>query len=96
MNIGVGTPARLIDLLEAGELYHGRRATGHISNILLSGALKVDKLERLVVDVSHVDQKQRGILDMRETQKPLMDLLNRDELKPRYGSEDKKLQLLFF
>lgn len=56
----------------------------------------MDKLERIVVDMSHVDQKKRGILDMKETQKPLIDLLNRDELKPRFGSESEAIQLLLF
>ncbi|KAI4155476.1 MAG: hypothetical protein LQ340_000992 [Diploschistes diacapsis] len=84
VNIGVGTPSRLIDLLES------RINGGH------TDALKVDKLERIVVDMSHVDQKKRGILDMKETQKPLIDLLNRDELKPRFGSESEAIQLLLF
>ncbi|CAD6592940.1 MAG: hypothetical protein ASARMPRED_006854 [Alectoria sarmentosa] len=67
IGIGVGTPSRIIDLLD-------------------SGSLSSSSLERVVVDCSHIDQKKRGIFDMRETQEPLMELLNRSELKSRYGN----------
>jgi protein CMS1 len=78
MGIGVGTPQRLIDLLQ-------------------HGALRDDKLERIVVDVSHIDQKKRGVLDMKETQGPLINLLAKTEFKERYGVEDgSKLELLFY
>ena len=49
-----------------------------------------------MVDLSHVDQKRRGILDMKETQKPLLDLLNREEIKNRYGAVTARIDLLFF
>ncbi len=61
-----------------------------------AGALSSDKLDRIVVDLSHIDQKKRGIADMRETQEPLMRLLTRKELKDRYGLENGGLELLFF
>ena len=35
-------------------------------------------------------------MDMPETEIPLVDLLNREELKSRYSSGAKKIQLLFF
>jgi protein CMS1 len=60
------------------------------------GALSVDKLERIVVDVSHIDQKKRGILDMRETQVPLIEWLNRADLKERFVGEENKIDLLFY
>ena len=60
------------------------------------GALQSNMLERLVVDCSYIDQKKRGILDMRETQEPLMHLLNRSELKARYGSPESGVQLIFY
>lgn len=49
-----------------------------------------------MVDGSHIDQKKRGILDMRETQQPLMALLNRSELKSRYGNIIGKVRLLIY
>nr|POE90128.1 protein cms1 [Quercus suber] len=79
IGVGVGTPQRIIDLLE-------------------DGALRVEHLEMIVVDASHIDQKKRGILDMKETQVPLLQLLRRTGLKERYESEDRtqKIELLFF
>ncbi|CAK7203780.1 Protein cms1 [Sporothrix eucalyptigena] len=65
--LAVGTPARLIDLLE-------------------QGALSVAHLRRIVVDVSHIDQKKRGVLDMQDTTLPVVRWLSRPELKARYSS----------
>jgi protein CMS1 len=56
----------------------------------------VEHLERIVIDASHIDQKKRGILDMPETQEPLITLLNRKELKERYSLKDKGIQLIFY
>jgi len=75
--IGVGTPARLMELIE-------------------NGALSLDNLQRLVVDASHVDQKKRGVLDMKDTMMPLARFLVRDEFKERYVDEKKPLALLFY
>ncbi|KAG8624415.1 hypothetical protein KVT40_007482 [Elsinoe batatas] len=77
INIGVGTPQRIIDLLE-------------------DGALKSTSLKRFIVDTSHVDVKKRGILDMRETLVPLMNLLKREEFSKRYELGQDGLQLLFY
>lgn len=79
VSIGVGTPQRIIDLLEVR-------------------ALKTEGLERIVVDASHIDVKKRGMLDMKETLVPLVDLLRRAEFKQRYEGEEKekRLELLFF
>ena len=77
INIGVGTPQRIHDLLD-------------------DGALSTKHLKRIVVDASHVDQKKRGILDMRETQIPLVRLFSWPKFKERYEVENEKLQLLFY
>lgn len=78
MGIGVGTPQRVMDLMDAG-------------------SLKIDSLERIVIDASAIDVKKRGILDMRETLGPLVRLLARKELKERYAEEgDKQIELFFF
>lgn len=60
------------------------------------GALSIEKLERVVVDASHIDQKRRGVLDMRETQVPLVLWLNRRELKERFGQMDNGIDLIFY
>ncbi|KAL2353731.1 U3-containing 90S pre-ribosomal complex subunit-domain containing protein [Cryomyces antarcticus] len=77
MSIGIGTPQRLIDLLNNGSL-----STAH--------------LERIVIDASHIDRKKRGVLDMKDTQVPLVQLLTRDVLKGRYGASEKKIDLVFY
>ena len=58
-----------------------------------AGALSASKLERIVIDASHIDQKKRGIMDMKETQVPLVQLLSRKDIKEASGG---KVELLFF
>ncbi|MCJ1248612.1 hypothetical protein MMC30_005830 [Trapelia coarctata] len=99
IGIGVGTPERLIALLDAGtwDFWTAEKSANGLFLILISaGALSSAKLDRIVVDFSHIDQKKRGIVDMKETQEPLMRLLARKELRDRYGMEDGGLDLLFF
>jgi protein CMS1 len=62
----------------------------------LTGALSLDNLKRLVVDASHIDQKKRGVMDMKDTMMPLAKFLARKEFKDRYGDEKKPLALLFY
>jgi protein CMS1 len=61
-----------------------------------AGSLSLANLQRLVVDASHIDQKKRGILDMKEITMPLTKWLSRKEFKDKYTAEEKPLQLLFF
>ncbi|KAI1080550.1 U3-containing 90S pre-ribosomal complex subunit-domain containing protein [Whalleya microplaca] len=62
-----------------------------------NGSLKLDSLERLVIDASHIDQKKRGIMDMKETMLPLAQWLARREFKEKYIEDSEKpLQLLFY
>lgn len=49
-----------------------------------------------MVDASHIDVKKRGMLDMKETLNPLVDLLTRKEFKERYEGGEKGLEVLFF
>ncbi|MCJ1314597.1 hypothetical protein MMC25_008279 [Agyrium rufum] len=74
MAIGVGTPSRILDLIEVG-------------------ALSIQNLKMIVVDASYVDQKNRGILDMRETLQPLLRLLEVIEERVGLGS---RVNLLFY
>ena len=60
------------------------------------GALSSSALERVIVDCSHIDQKKRDIFDMQETQGPLTQLLNRPELKSRYGSDKGEVLLIMY
>jgi protein CMS1 len=61
IDYGVGTPDRLIALLE-------------------DGALSTANLKRVVIDVSYIDQKKRGILDMKDLHEAVIKLLLRKEL----------------
>lgn len=95
--IAVGTPARLEALLDNGESFPLSKAA-KIQDVLmfLAGALSIEYLKRIVVDASHIDQKKRGIMDMKDTMMPLARWLTRSEFKGRYAAEEKPLDLLFF
>ena len=67
-----------------------------IEDVMDDGALQVDRLERIVIDASHIDQKKRGILEMKETHAPLVQLLNRKEFKERYAANKEKIEIIFF
>lgn len=60
------------------------------------GALSVEHLKRIVIDASHIDQKKRGIMDMKETMLPLAKWLTRKEFRDRYADPEKPLELMFF
>lgn len=47
--------------------------------LLDQNALSTANLKRVVVDVSYIDSKKRGILDMKDLFEPLMRLLLRSE-----------------
>ncbi|KAF7532015.1 hypothetical protein G7Z17_g13683 [Cylindrodendrum hubeiense] len=77
IGIGIGTPARLIELIK-------------------NGALSLENLRRVVVDASHIDQKKRGVMDMKDTMLPLARFLSLEEFKSGYVDETKPLSLLFY
>jgi protein CMS1 len=58
--------------------------------------LGLENLQRVVVDASHIDQKKRGVLDMKETMMPLAKLLTSKHLIDRYGDEKKPVDLIFY
>lgn len=61
------------------------------------GSLRLESLERFVIDVSWCGPKKRTVLDMRETVVPLLQLLTRRDVKDRYGLPQKeKLSVLTF
>ncbi|PKY07785.1 hypothetical protein P168DRAFT_323016 [Aspergillus campestris IBT 28561] len=94
--------AKHIKLEEAKQfLQRSRSAIGagtpaRISDLIDAGSLNLEELERIVIDGSYVDQKQRGIFDMKETHFPLLKLLNRPELRERYGAKKKPIQILVY
>ena len=59
-------------------------------------ALSLDNLKRIVIDGSYIDQKKRGIFDMKEMHFPLVQFLNRADLRDRYTSSEDKVQILVF
>jgi protein CMS1 len=62
-----------------------------------TGALSAGRLERIIIDASHIDSKKRGILDMKEVQSPLIKLLTRPSFKEKYNEDKmKKIELIFY
>ena len=54
--------------------------------LLEDGALSTTNLKQVVVDVSYIDQKKLGILDMKQLHEPLIKFL----LKKEFVGEDKQ------
>ncbi|OCL02759.1 hypothetical protein AOQ84DRAFT_443158 [Glonium stellatum] len=77
IDIGVGTPHR-------------------ISELITHGALSAASLESIIMDVSHIDQKKRGILDMKDLHMALVDLLIRDEFKVSSTVWNNRIKVLFY
>ncbi|KAF7960520.1 hypothetical protein EAE96_000200 [Botrytis aclada] len=67
-----------------------------LKDLMDEGSLAVDRLERIVIDASHIDQKKRGILEMKETQIPLTTWLGQKTFRERYEGSTDKLQILFY
>ncbi|KAK2743402.1 hypothetical protein FQN57_004867 [Myotisia sp. PD_48] len=67
-----------------------------LNDLVKSKALKLDSLKRIVIDGSFIDQKKRGIFDMKDLHFPLLEFLNLPELCERYTSEEQQVQLLVF
>ncbi len=102
--IAVGTPQRLIDLIENGTQPPIKASPLDMLHLLTpegipvsTEALCLENVKRIVVDASHIDQKKRGIVDMRETMLPLAKLLCRAALKERYEDDTARhVDLLFY
>ncbi|KAE8379219.1 U3-containing 90S pre-ribosomal complex subunit-domain containing protein [Aspergillus bertholletiae] len=82
--------------LQRSRIAIGGGTPARISDLIDAGSLKLGELQRIVIDGSYVDQKQRGIFDMKETHLPLLKLLTRSEFRERYGAEEKRIQILVF
>ena len=64
--------------------------------IRTAGALSVKNLKRIVVDASHIDQKKRGVMDMKDTMIPLAKWLSRTEFKDRFTADEDQVELMFY
>lgn len=62
----------------------------------VSGELSLKQLQRIVIDGSYVDQKKRGIFDMKDLHLPLLQFLNRADLRDRYTSCESHVEILVF
>ncbi|KAL2439229.1 Protein CMS1 [Exophiala dermatitidis] len=69
---------------------------GRLKDLIDAGALKTRGIRRIVVDGSYRDQKKRTIFEMDELFRPLLTLLNSDEIRPRYVAADDRIELLVF
>ena len=96
INIGVGTPQRILDLLDDGESRARQDYLILTTAHQAAGALSTSHLERIIVDASHIDQKKRGILDMKETHLQLVQLLTREDLMKKYGKDEGEVELIIF
>ncbi|OJD16897.1 hypothetical protein AJ78_02995 [Emergomyces pasteurianus Ep9510] len=67
-----------------------------LNDLASSGELSLTHLKRIVIDGSYVDQKNRGIFDMKDLHLPLLQFLNRTDLRDRYTSGDNRVQILVF
>jgi protein CMS1 len=56
--------------------------------LLEEKALSTANLKRLVIDISYIDQKKRGILDMKELHESLVKLVLRKEFRELGGGAD--------
>jgi protein CMS1 len=90
IGVGVGTPARILALIREGiirVIFAQRRGRTNSD----PGALKLDKLEAMVLDMSAMNEKRQGIFDIRETHKDMLDLLNEPVIRSNLGSKIKLL-----
>ncbi|KAI5249501.1 hypothetical protein E4T43_00920 [Aureobasidium subglaciale] len=95
IGMGVGTPQRLIDLFEDGKFCICSKVETNAN--MPQGALSAGRLERIIIDASHIDSKKRGILDMKDTESPLIKLLTRPSFKEKYNEDKmKKIELIFY
>lgn len=66
-----------------------------LAQLLEQKALTTKNLKRVVIDVSYIDQKKRGILDMKELHESLIQLLLRGEFVGKSKQEGSDLFLFY-
>ncbi|KAF2643112.1 hypothetical protein P280DRAFT_467194 [Massarina eburnea CBS 473.64] len=71
--------AEQVEHLKKNKIDFGVGTPERLSALLDQDALSTANLKRVVIDASSIDQKKRGILDMKELHEPLIKLLLRKE-----------------
>ncbi|KAJ4286756.1 Protein cms1 [Kalmusia sp. IMI 367209] len=85
--------AEQVEHLKKNKIDFGVGTPDRLSALLDQNALSTANLKRVVVDVSYIDQKKRGILDMKDLHEPLIRLLLRKEF---VGDDDEGNNLFMF
>ncbi|KAI4850844.1 hypothetical protein E4T44_02055 [Aureobasidium sp. EXF-8845] len=86
-----------ITMVKENKLGMGVGTPQRLIDLFDDGALSAGRLERIIIDASHIDSKKRGILDMKEVQSPLIKLLTRPSFKEKYNEDKmKKIELIFY
>jgi protein CMS1 len=75
-------------LVNARRIDFGVGTPERLSALLDQKALSTANLKQVVIDCSYIDQKKRGILDMKELHDPLIKLLLRKEFIGEYEAGD--------
>jgi protein CMS1 len=75
-------------LVNARRIDFGVGTPERLSALLDQKALSTANLKQVVIDCSYIDQKKRGILDMKELHDPLIKLLLRKEFIGDYETGD--------
>jgi len=65
-----------------------------IKKLIETQALKIDRLARIVIDGSYLDEKRRGFWNMVEVFRPMLELLKMDEIQERI--QDGGLEVMVF
>ncbi|KAK6496333.1 hypothetical protein TWF481_002357 [Arthrobotrys musiformis] len=67
-------------------------------DLIKDGALQIKYLQRVVLDVSYLDAKKRGLWDIKEVQDKLVELLGVEAVKKRLagGGEEDSRGLMFY
>ncbi|KAF2184833.1 hypothetical protein K469DRAFT_578409 [Zopfia rhizophila CBS 207.26] len=87
--------AEQVSLCKKYKMDIGVGTPDRISALLDQKALSTANLKRIVVDTSYIDQKKRGILDMRELHEALIKLLFRQEFMGEDKQEGSNLFIFF-
>ncbi|KAK5347406.1 Protein cms1 [Exophiala xenobiotica] len=67
-----------------------------VKDLIDADAMKTSDIRRIVVDGSYKDEKKRSIFEMEELFRPLLALLNMEQIRKRYGAEEDKVEILVF
>ena len=69
---------------------------GRLKELVENDAIRVESLQRIIIDGSYQNPKKYNIFDMEDSFKPMLGLLNIREVKSRLLDDDDKLQTMIF